>query len=249
MHWWWIYTIAHLFCSEFHLWGYPSYKYFYTWLNPRFPKGGGAGLPPLGFFFPAVTVFWLTFLTHKQPWQLLFWCNTKYGKLWKNGIWTIFEKISMVGQIFPPPRVLCNSGSQGQLGLIAEFDYFRQCPKVINKFQGSKKNCRTKRSEGENTKKSAYLSYIRNLYFPLPLFWGVIVLVYQVYSVHCTAVNSLHAYIEYNMNFYRLYHTCLYSASSVKWEHCRTVSWSLNWLHTTIPPGWGMTNSENTNPK
>ena len=43
-------------------------------------------------------------------------------------------------------------------GLIAEFGYFRQCPKVINKFQGSKQNVEQKKMrEGENTKKCIFV--------------------------------------------------------------------------------------------
>ena len=68
-------------------------------VNPSNP-GGGADLPPIGFF--RCNFFLITFLLHNQPWQLLFWYNTKYSKLWKNWFSTIFEKISMVGQICPP---------------------------------------------------------------------------------------------------------------------------------------------------
>ena len=74
-------------------------------LSPNFPKlvalGGGGRSAPLGFF--CCNFFLIPFVLHNQPWQLLFWCNTNYGKLWKNWFSTIFEKISIVGQICPPP--------------------------------------------------------------------------------------------------------------------------------------------------
>ena len=48
--------------------------------NPVTPGGGGREyLPP--FLVSTVTFFWLTFLTHNQPWKLLYW----FIKIWE--IW------------------------------------------------------------------------------------------------------------------------------------------------------------------
>ena len=86
--------------------------------------GGGGGQlcpPPLGFF--CLNFCWLTFPVHNKTWQLLFWWNTNYGKIWKkwflNMLW---KKVNCRADLPPSPfRVLYNSGSPGQLLLVKKF--------------------------------------------------------------------------------------------------------------------------------
>ena len=62
---------------------------------------GGRSAPPLGF--SAVTFFLITFLLHNKPRQLLFWCITNYGKLWKDGYSTSLKTPSPSSCPAPTP--------------------------------------------------------------------------------------------------------------------------------------------------